>query len=41
VIRDGHRYGRFMRPFFLADRVLSRVPGVRLLAWNTVIIGER
>lgn len=41
VIRDGHRYGRFMRPFFLADRVLGRVPGVRLLAWNTVITGER
>jgi SAM-dependent methyltransferase len=41
VIRDGSRYERMVRPLFALDAVLSRVPGVRMLAWNTVIFGSR
>ncbi len=29
------------RPLALADRLLTRIPGVRRLAWNTVVWGER
>jgi hypothetical protein len=30
-----------MRPLLAIDSVLKRIPGLRLLAWNTVIYGER
>lgn len=41
VLRRGDRYGRALRPFFQLDRSLARVPGLRYLAWNTVIYGVR
>ena len=41
VIRDSPRYERIAAPLFTADRVLAHLPGVRWLAWNTVIFGER
>lgn len=41
VIREGAGYARRFRWLFSLDRFLTRVPGVRWLAWNTVIYGER
>jgi SAM-dependent methyltransferase len=41
VVREGGRYARRFAWLFALDRVLARVPGVRMLAWNTVIHGER
>ncbi len=41
VIRDGERYGHVIRPLSRMDDLLGRIPGVRLMAWNTVLYGER
>ena len=37
VRRDAPRYAAVVKPLFALDRGLARIPGVRMLAWNTVI----
>lgn len=41
VLRDAPRYERILRPLLAIDRVLSRLPGIRLLAYNTVMFGQK
>ena len=41
VLRRGSQYAWLVRPLVRLDDLLGRVPGVRLLAYNTVLYGER
>lgn len=41
VLRDADRYAAKVRPLLTLDRLLTLLPGIRLLAYNTVVYGER
>jgi SAM-dependent methyltransferase len=41
ILRESPRSLWWWRPLELADRALTRVPGVRWLAWNTAYWGQR
>jgi len=41
VRRDAPRYATLVKPLFALDRTLARIPGLRMLAWNTVIYVEK
>lgn len=41
ILKERPENLRWWRPLFYADRILSRIPGIRWLAWNMVLWGEK
>ena len=41
ILKERPETLRWWRPLFYADRILSRIPGIRWLAWNMVLWGEK
>ena len=41
ILKETPENLRWWRPLFYADRILSRIPGIRWLAWNMVLWGEK
>jgi ubiquinone/menaquinone biosynthesis C-methylase UbiE len=41
IFRETNKSLRWWKPLVVVDRVITRIPGVRFLAWNTVIWGTK
>jgi ubiquinone/menaquinone biosynthesis C-methylase UbiE len=39
ILKETHKSLRWWKPLLLLDKVITRIPGLRLLAWNAVIWG--
>jgi 2-polyprenyl-3-methyl-5-hydroxy-6-metoxy-1,4-benzoquinol methylase len=41
ILNEKHENLRWWKPLLYVDSILSRIPGVQLLAWNTVLWGNK
>jgi hypothetical protein len=41
ILKEKQKNLRWWKPLLYLDSILSRIPGVQLLAWNTVLWGNK